>query len=376
MRRNILFGSCLALSMTGHLFVFSFSRLGPLEFGAPVRMKEMLTVDLHDPPPSQTRVKPAPSPTPPLPEPAPERGEDAPVDAPPAPVPGMAEPAALAALPAFPSSDPAGERPLRPARRAAFVPDPSVRSSRDFLVNQREKLVYRINLRGLPVGAAELQASNETGDVRISLRIRSDESLSAIYPVDVLIETRHINGNFILSRIRQREGSFRSDRGFTIFLRDRHVFWIDRMTNRSTREQIPNSEVVDMLSGLYYLRNRPLRVGSEETLHLYDSETYAPVQVGVLRSEAVSLPAFREVDALLIQPRLKTGGLFRFTGDLHIWLSNDRYRVPVKMATTIPLGQITAELVSSENGTGKTLTTWSPPSQTPSSTERSPQHRD
>jgi len=353
--RKFLFGSCLILSMTGHLLLLSaFGRLGPLELGLPVRPMERMVVDLNDLLPSAADETPAAAPLVDRPlspgrslRPSSNQEADATVVSPP-PLPEKAQPAPPVTLPEAEITGPDEERPSRETKHAAFVPDPPLRSSEDFLGKQHEKLVYRINLLGLPVGIAELEATNETGGLRISLRIRSDEVLSALYPVDDLIETRHINGNFILTRIRQREGSFRSDRGFTIFLRDRHVFWIDRMTNRSLKEQIPNSDVTDLLSGLYFLRNRPLQIGVAETLHIYDSDSYAAVPVEVVRRETVSLPAFREVEALMVQPRLKTGGIFRFTGDLHIWLSNDQSKVPVKIVTSIPLGQITAELVSSE----------------------------
>lgn len=349
MRRNLLL-TCLALSTAWHLLVLSaLGPLGPLETGAPV---PFLAVELNGTPPHPDSDT-APShrstrPTVPLPVPSPGGAASATNNPPPATLPEPIEPAAPATVTAAGMPGPNGEPAVHPAN-TAFVPDPPVRASGEFMASRRERLVYRISLLGVPVGIAELEAANEAGELRISLKIRSDEALSAFYPVDDLIETRHINGNFIVTRIRQREGSFRSDRGFTIFIRDRKVFWIDRLTNRSTREQIPNTDVVDLLSGLYFLRNRPLQVGGEETLHIYDSDAYSEVPVTVIRSETVSLPAFREADTLLIRPRLKTG-VFRLTGELHLWLSNDRFRVPVKIAASIPLGEITAELVAAENG--------------------------
>lgn len=212
-----------------------------------------------------------------------------------------------------------------------------------------EKLVYRISLLGLPVGSAELEASSENEGIRITLRVKSDAVLSSIYPVDDLIETRHINGNFILTRIRQQEGAFRGDRGFTIFLRDKSVFWIDRLTNRSLKESLPNSEVIDILSGLYFLRNRPLSVGLTETLHIYDSDKYTAVPVDIIRREKILLPGFRQIGTLVVHPKLETEGIFKRTGDVVIWLSDDEFRVPVKFITTIALGQVTAELVSAES---------------------------
>lgn len=228
------------------------------------------------------------------------------------------------------------------------APLPPLRKAGEFLAADSERLCYRISMLGIPVGTAELEAKQENGEVRITLRIRTNEAASQLYPVDDWVETRHIGGNFILSRIRQREGSFRGDRGFTIFLRDKSVFWIDRLKNLSLRESLPNSDVLDILSGLYYLRNQPLEVGKSVLLQLFDSNRYAPTAVSVLRKEHLTLPGLRAVDTLLVHPQLKTDGIFQRTGEVMVWLTDDPYKVPVKVETRITLGKVTAELVSAE----------------------------
>jgi len=229
-----------------------------------------------------------------------------------------------------------------------YVIQPPLRTASEFLATEREKLTYQISMFGLPVGIAELEAKKEQGEIRITLRVKSNSVFSSLYPVDDLVETRHIGGNFILTRIRQQEGSFRSDRGFTIMLREKKVFWIDRLKNRSTTEPIPNGEVLDIISGLYYLRNRPLQVGKTELLQVFDSDTYAPLPVEVLRREQVRLPGFRNADTIVIKPLLKTDGIFKRTGDVTIWLTDDDFRAPVKVETQIPLGKVTVELLSAE----------------------------
>lgn len=233
-------------------------------------------------------------------------------------------------------------------KAAGIVIDPPLRKVSEFLTPEKERLSYRVSLLGLPVGTAELEAKRENGEVKIMLRVNSGPVMAGIYPVDDLIETRHIGGNYIITRIRQQEGTFRSDRGFTIFLRDKRVFWIDLIKKGSTREAIPNSEVLDILSGLYYLRNRPLQVGTSEILHIYDSDTYNAVPVEVLRREEIGLPGFRKADTLVVRPLIQTEGIFRTTGEVLIWLTNDEFKVPVKVETAITLGKVTAELIAAE----------------------------
>jgi len=112
------------------------------------------------------------------------------------------------------------KRVLRRTRPASpVVIDPAIRKSSEFLTTSNEKLTYRISMLGIPVGNAELEAFLENNEVRITLRAKSSSIIDTLYPVDNLVETRHVGGNFILSKIRQREGSMRSERAFTIFLR-------------------------------------------------------------------------------------------------------------------------------------------------------------
>lgn len=246
------------------------------------------------------------------------------------------------------SSSPVAETHPNAPRATTIEISPPLRSAAEFLNAEQETLSYRITLLGLPVGSGELQAKQERGDIKITLRVTSSLVMASVYPVDDLIETRLLTGNYIITRIKQQEGSFRGDRGFTLFLREKSVFWIDLLKQTSTRETLPNSDVVDILSGLYYLRNRPLQVGKTETLHIFDSNIYTSVPVEVLRREKISLPGFKSADTLLLHPLIKTEGIFKRAGDILIWVTNDENHVPVRVETSIKLGKVTAELTASE----------------------------
>lgn len=224
-----------------------------------------------------------------------------------------------------------------------------VRRGEEFIHVGREKLTYRISLFGMPVGTAVMEATNANGEVRITTKIASNDVISGFYPVDDLIETRMIKGNYLLTRIRQHEGSFVGDSGFTLMLREKNAFWADRLNNRYANHQLPRSDVMDVISGFYYLRSQHLDVGTPVLLQLFDSNEYAPTSVEVLRKEHLRLPGFREVDTLVIHPLLKTAGFFKRSGDVLVWLTDDERKVPVKMETSIALGRVTAELVSAES---------------------------
>src|SRR6185369_3944502 len=347
---------CISVSLLAHIAsLYASGMFGRYDFNAPVKLASAISVDLKDAHPHEVPKADDSGET---------SAEDEHLDAEQQavltatkeliakheptdmPLPESDQAAKKIVLPPT-SSAPVESKPLRHYPQFELLHP--LRLSGEFMGSESETLNYRICLQGIPVGSAILQARRDKGDVWLTLKITSDAVISNIYPVDDLIETRHINGNFIISRIRQKEGSFTGDRGFTLFLRDKSVFWIDLLTKKSVREAIPNSEVVDILSGLYYLRNRQLQVGKSETVHIYDSDTYAAVPLDVLQRETIRLPDLSEVTSLVIQPKLKTDGIFKRTGDIRIWLSDDEYRVPVKIVTSIALGTVTAELVSAES---------------------------
>lgn len=352
----------IGLSVLVHLLVLiSLGRFGNYSFAAPVNVLQAVMIDLTKPGDNTVPVADA----------ADSAAEDTVEDEKPAP----AQKEEVIPPPAVPEKKPAEPKSVEPAvtgkekadstprtSASAIAPKPAspqltvsaaaipapLRTAHEFISSKSEKLSYLISLLGVPVGSVELEAKNENGEVWITLSTKSYGPLASIYSVDDIMETRHIGGNFIITKIRQHEGSFNSDIGFTIFLRDKRVFWIDNIRQRHSDETIPNSDVLDTLSSFYYLRNRPLQIGKTEILHIYDGDIYAPVPVEVLRHEEIRLRNLKKVDSLVLRHVKQKDGIFRRTGDMTIWLTNDENKVPVKVETSTPFGTATVELVSAE----------------------------
>jgi len=74
---------------------------------------------------------------------------------------------------------------------------------------------------------------------------------------------------------------------------------------------LDDDDVLDIVSGFYFLRNQPLKVGKVVLLNIFDSNRAAASPVEVLRRERLRLPGLREADTLVIRPALQTNGLFR-----------------------------------------------------------------
>ncbi len=363
LNRNRTLFLFIGASVVIHLMVMlSLGRFGHYDFTAPVKLLAEVIVDLSAPPGtpvSSTDAKDASS-------------ESAPGDVSDAEDAGLTDVADSGASPPALNTQSAKHDSVEPAEKVvgknateielnkkkappptpkpvnhAIATLPPLRTATEFLSAKSEKLSYIISLLGLPVASAELEAENKNGELWITLRTRSNAAMSSIYVVDDLLETRHVGGNFVISRFRQHEGSLIRDTGFTIFLRDRRVFWVDRIRNRYSDETVPNSEVLDILSSVYQLRNRPLLVGTSELLHIYDGENYAPIPLEIVCKEETRLRNLQKIDTLQVH-YVKQSGVFRRTGDVTAWFTNDENKVPVRVEAATFLGNITVELVSSE----------------------------
>lgn len=94
---------------------------------------------------------------------------------------------------------------------------------------------------------------------------------------------------------------------------------------------------------LYYVRTMELEVGQTYTLNRYFRPDRNPVIVKVLKKETVNVPAGR-FNTIVIQPIIKSKGIFSEGGQAQIWLSDDKDRVMVQMRVRLKVATISLQL--------------------------------
>jgi hypothetical protein len=168
-------------------------------------------------------------------------------------------------------------------------------------------------------------------------------------------------------------------RGGTFFYRvnDKYESWIDRRTGNSLRfsqdlnegrrdverdfEIFPERAVfiegagsttqpsvrnpLDDGSFLYFLRTTQLAVGETYTFDRYFRPDRNPVTIKVLRKERIRVPA-GEFDAIVVQPVIKTKGIFSENGHAEVWLSDDDSRIMLQMKSGLSFGSLNLYLKS------------------------------
>jgi len=110
----------------------------------------------------------------------------------------------------------------------------------------------------------------------------------------------------------------------------------------------------DVLSAFYYVRTLNLGVGQRVEVPCHSDKKNYPLEVLVHRRETVDT-SVGKFDCIVVEPILKSSGVFRQKGRLTIWLTDDEYKIPVLLKSKVAVGSISAILTGLhlENAGGK-----------------------
>ena len=197
-----------------------------------------------------------------------------------------------------------------------------------------EKLVYDLAVGGAKVG---------TG----SMTIVDSESINGR---DTFHSVFEIKGGFLFFKVNDRleswfepnsatshrfhqllnEGSYHKERYFEIFP-ERSM-----LHQRGFEEKASVPEPLDDASFFYFVRTVPLEIGQTYTYTRYFRPEKNPVIVKVLRREKVKVDA-GTFNTIVLQPIIKSGGLFAEGGEALIWVTDDPRRLMVQLRAKMPV---------------------------------------
>jgi hypothetical protein len=106
-----------------------------------------------------------------------------------------------------------------------------------------------------------------------------------------------------------------------------------RMFQQEGKEERATSvDPLDDASFFFFVRTLPLVVGETYSFDKYFDPNSNPVVIKVVRKDTIDVPAGR-FPAIVLQPVIKTGGLFSKDGHAELWLSDDEHRILLRMDT-------------------------------------------
>lgn len=211
-----------------------------------------------------------------------------------------------------------------------------------------EKLEYKVGHKLITAGKGYIQVMPDPVEIYgrkcydVQFSVRSLESLEWIYKVRnryrTILDVQSIFPWLFMQR--NREGDYKRDFK-AVFDQYRHK----AVTKDSIYEVPPN--VHDVVSAFFYVRTMELENMEKgdvfELQNFYDDSTYN-LGVKILGRETIEVEAGK-FECVVIQPLVVEGGLFKSEGHIYIWLTDDKRKIPVKVATKILIGYVGAELV-------------------------------
>ena len=143
-----------------------------------------------------------------------------------------------------------------------------------------------------------------------------------------------------------REGRYIRDEWVT-FDYDNHQY-IGQSKKKAEPKQVQGPldiKVLDMLSSLYYVRSQKLEIGKDLVFDIVNRSKQYPLIVKVLKKEKVKTKA-GTFKTIVVEPQIRGEGIFVSKGkSLKVWLTDDKYKMPVKMTVEVFIGSVSAELL-------------------------------
>jgi hypothetical protein len=138
-----------------------------------------------------------------------------------------------------------------------------------------------------------------------------------------------------------QEVGFRRERVRAFFPEERR--WTGHTNHNEETGELETAVPFDDTSFLYFVRTLDLEVGREYTFDNYWNPEGNPVRLRVLRRETVRVPA-GTFNTIVVQPIIRTRGLFAEGGQAEVYFSEDDARQLVMLRAKVSFGTLTLQL--------------------------------
>ncbi len=212
------------------------------------------------------------------------------------------------------------------------------------LLGQPETLRYALSYFHVVAGSLELSVQPMAEGLKLSMVATSTPAFSRIFTVDNHLETVLQRNPLSLLRAQARihEGKRRYQEEVVVDLASGKA---QRGRNGQAREPVDVPfPVLDTLGAIFALRTFPLAPSRAFSLDVLSGKGVYPLLVVVTGRQSLKLPSGK-VEALVVEPRFRQGGLYKAESKLTLLVSTDWRRVPLRIVSQLPFGSITATLV-------------------------------
>jgi hypothetical protein len=219
-----------------------------------------------------------------------------------------------------------------------------------------EKLRFEVKYGLIPAGHASLTVSDtsyfQKPAIKVTSLAKTNKFFDNIYKVrDEITSVFASNSQYTYKFWKRlQEGSYRQNRihlyypelNYSRYMKYKYK----KRKFKNTKLEIPEN-THDILSAFYWVRTQDFAVGDTLGINVaVDGRSYK-AQVLVHSLENIETE-FGDIECFKIEPKLKGEAIFKQTGNIYIWLTNDEYKVPMLLESKIIFGHFRAILKNGE----------------------------
>lgn len=225
-----------------------------------------------------------------------------------------------------------------------------------------ETLSYEISWRLFTAGEARLHIESRPGPPggasywQGSISAISTGFVSLLYKVDDTVVSTFLDGKssqMCSTSLVKTLNEGRRHRETRLDFQGRRKVVVIKETDLAKGQVVRQAEepapacAYDIVSAIYYVRSLPLEIGRKYEVPISDGGKTLPVTVEVQAKEEVKTGAgnFRTIR---LEPKVFGGSLFKRSGRMQIWFSDDPQRLLVQLKAKLFVGTISAVLQKKE----------------------------
>ncbi len=209
-----------------------------------------------------------------------------------------------------------------------------------------EKMVYSVGWEFVTAGTAEVNISAIDKD---GYKIHNFARTNGFFDMFKKVRDTLISEGVCLGE-KMQSTLFATDQLERSYSARKHVeyLWQQDKVKYTKNNQTTMFDVkaghLNVLDAFYLTRVSPPEKDKPLYIPIFDSAEKYDVTVKFLKKEKIRGPNHKTIDAIVIQPELKTEGVFTSVGIIKIWLSDDERRIPLKITAKIKIGRIVVRL--------------------------------
>ena len=146
-----------------------------------------------------------------------------------------------------------------------------------------------------------------------------------------------------------QEGTYRQHRihfyypeqNFTIYTK------FGKKGSSEKRMEIPPG-TQDILSAFYYFRGLEFEVGDTLVVNVTADGRNYPAKIVIHGTEKIDT-IFGKIECFVTEPLLEGEAIFKQSGEIYIWVTNDEYRIPIMLSSKVIFGSFRAILKDARN---------------------------